>query len=67
MNVDNLDVFSCCYEIKGLFPVSRIQPTSRCPGAGREYSQAGSPSWPAEIFRTIDGMLSLGMEVGRGA
>ena len=40
-NVDNTDVFSCCYEVKDFFPVSRVQLTSRCAGAGREHRQAG--------------------------
>jgi len=43
-NVDNTDVFSCCYEIKDSFPVSHIQLMRRCAGTGREYSQAASPS-----------------------
>jgi len=46
---------------QGLSPVSHIQVMSRCSGAGREHSQADGPSWPVEIFLTMDGMLSLGM------
>jgi len=37
---------------------------SRYPRAGREHSQAASPSWPTEIFHTIDTMLSLLIRVG---
>jgi len=44
---------------QGLFPVSHMQLMSRCAGAGREHSQADNPSWPVEIFHTIDVMLSL--------
>jgi len=58
-NVDNTHVFSCCCEIKDFFPVSHIQLTSRCAGAGREHSQAASPGWPTQIFHTMDIMLSL--------
>jgi len=28
-------------------------------GAGREHSQAASPSWTVEIFRTVGILLSL--------
>jgi len=45
------------------FPVSHVQLMSRCAGAGKEHRQ--SPSWPTEIFHTIDGILSLKMEVGQ--
>ena len=38
-NVDNTDVFSCCYDIKDFFPVSRIQLMSRRAGAGREHRE----------------------------
>ena len=38
---------------------------SRCAGAGREHSQAASPSWPMEIFHTIGVMLSLWMGLAR--
>jgi len=48
------------------FPVLCIQLRSRCAGAGREQSQAASPSWPVEMFHTIGVMLSLGMGAGRG-
>jgi len=53
----------------GLFPVSHIQLMSRCAGAGREHSQAASPSWPMEMFHTINFMLSLekGVSCGRGS
>jgi len=40
------------------FSVSHVQLMSRWAGAGREQSQAASPSWPVEIFHTIDAMLS---------
>jgi len=50
----------------GVFSVSHAQVTSRCAGAGREHSQAASPSWPVEIFHTMDIMLSLSMGVGQG-
>jgi len=40
---------------------------SRGAGAGREHSQAASPSWPVEIFLAMDFMLSLGMGVGQRA
>ena len=39
---------------------------SRCAGAGREHSQAASPSWPMEILLTIDVILSLWMGIGWG-
>jgi len=42
-----------------LLPVSHTQLMSRCAGAGREHSQAASPSWPVEICHTINVMLSL--------
>jgi len=35
--------------------------------AGREHSQAASPSWPMEIFHTIDVMLSTEMGAAWGA
>jgi len=47
------------------FPISHIQLANMCAGAGREHSQAASPSWPEEVFHTIDITLSLGMTVGR--
>ena len=47
--------------------VSPVQLMSRWAGAGREQSQADSPSWPVEIFHTIDVMLSLWMWFGWGA
>jgi len=52
---------------QGLFPASRIQLMSGCAGAGREQSQAASPSWPVEIFHTTDVVLGLRMGVGQGA
>jgi len=58
-NADNTDVFSCCCEIKDFLPVPHIQLTSRCAGAGRERSQAASPSWSTEVFHTMDVKLSL--------
>ena len=39
---------------------------SRSAGAGRQHSQAASPSWPMEIFYTIDVIISLWMEFGLG-
>ena len=42
-----------------LFPVSHVQWLSRCAGAGRERSQAASPTWPVEMFHTMDIMLSI--------
>jgi len=65
-NVDNNSGFSCCYDIKDLFPVSHIHLLSRCAGVRREDSQMASPSWPKEIFHTMDLMLSLGMGVVHG-
>jgi len=44
-----------------------VQLMSRCAVAGREHSQAANPSWPMEIFHTIDTMLNLRMGVGREA
>jgi len=41
------------------FFVSYVQLMSRWAGAGREHSQAASPSRPVEIFHTIDVMLSV--------
>ena len=38
----------------------------QCAGAGREHSQAASPSCPVEIFHTMDIRLSLLMGIGRG-
>ena len=38
---------------------------SRCAGAGREHSQAASPSWPMEMFHTMGIMLSLRIRVGQ--
>ena len=52
---------------QGLFPVSPVQLTSRCAGAGREHSQAAGPGWPMGIFHTMDVMLSLWMGVGQEA
>jgi len=49
------------------FPIFHIQLMSRCAGAGKEHSQTASPSWPVEIFHTIDIVLSLGMGAGWGA
>jgi len=40
---------------------------SRCTKAGREHSQAASPSWPMEIFHTIDIRLSIHIGDDRGA
>jgi len=59
-------VFSCCYGIK-LFFQPHVQLTSRCEGAGRDHSQATSPSWTMEIFYTIDHILSLSVGVDQGA
>ena len=39
---------------------------SRCAGAGREHSQAASPGWPMEIFRSMDIILGLWIRVGLG-
>jgi len=36
------------------FPVSHVHLMSRSAGAGREHSQAASPSWPVEVFATKD-------------
>ena len=54
---------------QGLSSVFHIQLMSRCAGAWREQNQAASPSWPTEIFHTIDSMLSLwmGLAGGKGA
>jgi len=52
-------MFSVVAINQGLFPVSHIQLTSRCAGAGREQSQATSPSWPVEIYHTINVVLIL--------
>jgi len=41
------------------FCVSHIHLISRCDGTGREHSQAAHPSWPMEIFHTIDVILIL--------
>jgi len=40
---------------------------SRCAGTGGEHSQTDSPSWPIEIFHTIDILLSLQMGIDLGA
>jgi len=40
---------------------------SRYTRAGREHSQTVSPSWPVEMFYTIDVMLHIKMGVGWGA
>jgi len=40
---------------------------SRCAGAGREHSQAGSPRCPMEIFHIMDVILCSEMGLGRGA
>jgi len=40
---------------------------SGCAGAGREHSQAASPSRPTEIFHTTDIVLNVRMGVGRGS
>ena len=40
---------------------------SSCAGAEGEQSQTDSPSWPMEIFHTIDVMLRLWIRVGWGA
>jgi len=37
-----------------LFPVSHIQLMSRYAVSAREHSQAASPSWPMEIFHTME-------------
>jgi len=60
-------MFSVVAINQGLFPVSHIQLMSRCAGAGREHSQAASPSWPMEIFHTIDIVLSVCMGLAGGA
>jgi len=36
---------------------------SRCAGAGREQSEAASPSWPVEMFHTMD-VCSVGWGAG---
>jgi len=41
--------------------------TSRCAGAGREYSQAASPGWPMATFHTLGIRLRLWMGIGQGA
>jgi len=41
------------------FPVSCIQLVNKHAGAGREHSQVSSPSWPMEMFDTMDVKLSL--------
>jgi len=40
---------------------------SRCAGAGKEHSQAPSPSWPVEIFHIMDMMIvyEWGLAVGQ--
>jgi len=40
---------------------------SRRAGAGREHSQAASPSWAGETFHTMDAMLHLWMGARWGA
>jgi len=40
---------------------------SRCARAGREQSQAASPSWQEEIFHAMGITLSLQVGVGWGA
>jgi len=52
-------IFSVVAINQGLLPVSDIQLMSRCAGAGREHGQTASPSWPIEIFHTINVMLIL--------
>jgi len=56
-------VLHCCFQLllrnKGLFSVSHVRLTSRCTGSGREQSQAANPSWPIDIFHTIDVMLYM--------
>ena len=52
---------------RGLFQVFHNHLMSRYAGAGRECSQTARPSWPMEIFHTIDIMFSLQMAVGQGA
>ena len=44
---------------QGLSPASHVQLMSGCAGAGRQQSQAASPSWPVEIFHTRDITLSF--------
>jgi len=52
-------IFSVVAINQGLFPVSHIQLMSSCAEAGREHSQTASPTWPMEIFHTLNIMLSL--------
>jgi len=59
-------MFSIVAINQGRFPVSPVQLTSRCAGAGREHSQAAGPAWPTEIFHTMDVMLSLWMGLAGG-
>jgi len=54
-------------EIKDFFSVSHVQLMSRCTGTGKEHSQAASPSWPMEIFYTIDILLNTYTRGGWGA
>ena len=53
-----------CIKDFSQFPI--LSYWARCAGAGRKNSQTDSPSWPMEIFHTIDSMLSLCMGVGWG-
>jgi len=46
------------------FSVSYIQLMNRHAGAGREHSQTDSPSWPMEMFHTINVTQSVSMGVG---
>jgi len=41
------------------FPYSANDGSSTCAGAGKEHSQAASPSWPMETFHTIGVMFSI--------
>ena len=65
-NIDDTD-FQLLLRNQGFFTVFHTPLMSRCAGAGREHSQAASPTWPMERFHTMDIMRSLWMRVAWGA
>jgi len=52
-------MFSVIAKKSRTFSSCSYSANEQCAEAGREHSQADSPSWPTEIFHTIDVMLSL--------
>ena len=62
-NVDNTDVFRCCYESRAFSSL----PYSANEQRYRSWKGAQPGSWPMEIFLTVGVMLSLWMVVGQGA